>query len=131
MNNNERSGVIITALFFIGLVSVLSYTCNSCSSSTVNEHINPNITNSEYDGSVPCVEDYIKEHLNDPSSYESVEWTKVVKLDTSFARLYSGAQYATVAKYRAKNGFGALVLQKTMFYFTDYGKVVYAQNDNP
>jgi hypothetical protein len=56
---------------------------------------------SAWDGSNRYLVNLVKEHLNDPKSFEHV--------DTSYADM--GDHLIIKMKYRAKNGFGGLVLQ--------------------
>jgi hypothetical protein len=50
----------------------------SCGNNTAPKTI---IENSPYDGSVWQVENYIKQNLKDPDSYESIAWGNVIKVD--------------------------------------------------
>lgn len=63
-------------------------------------------TNSAWDGSIACVERYLKQVLNDPDSYEHVSTTVPSP---------SGPYWVVSSAYRAKNGFGGLILQRTTF----------------
>lgn len=68
------------------------------------------------DGTVWPVRNYLIRNLRDPGSYESVEWSKVVrKSDGSFAVRH---------RYRAKNGFGALNLEDRTFQLNTQCDVV-------
>ena len=62
----------------------------------------PKVYNMPSDGSVWQVKEYLKQNLNDASSYEPVSWTDVV--------LTQDNCYVVEHSYRAKNGFGALML---------------------
>lgn len=57
---------------------------------------------SKWNGSHYKLEKYIKENMNDPSSYEHVETKYAVKGDSTLI---------VVTKYRGKNAFGGVVLQ--------------------
>ncbi|EAU53567.1 hypothetical protein [Mariprofundus ferrooxydans] len=73
------------------------------------------VYNSSWDGSVSQIEDYLQRNLNDPSSLQIVEWSKVIK----------GGEYFMVrVKYRAKNAFGAYIIQNQIFSLDKTGKVV-------
>lgn len=71
--------------------------------------------NSGWDASVSQVQSYLKQNLNDPSSYEGVEWSPVQKTDTG---------YMVRHRYRAKNGFGALTVHQAIFYMDTSGRVL-------
>lgn len=60
---------------------------------------------------------YIKKHLKDPGSYKGVKWGTLQKTDTGYKINHS---------YRAKNSFGALVMETKTIYFNLEGKVTFA-----
>lgn len=60
------------------------------------------------------VESYLKSNLNDPESYDSIEWSKVA---------HEGQNYFVRHKYRAKNGYGALVIEHKLFVLNAKGEV--------
>lgn len=80
------------------------------------------VFNSELDGSVQQVRDYLKSHLNDRDSYEEVEWGNVIKVSTP------KHEYLVRHKYRAANGFGAKILKNQTFYLDKKGNVVGVQD---
>lgn len=90
------------------IVLLLLSSCNKKDSS-------PIVENSSYDGSVSQVKDYLNKNLKDPESYESIEWGAVKKTNDG---------YKVSHKYRAKNSFGALVIENTVFYLNSVGNVV-------
>ncbi len=73
---------------------------------------------SSYDGSFEEVKKYLADSLNDPRSVEYVEWSKVVMNEDG---------WNIRAKYRAKNGFGALITKEQIFTVR-HGKVAYARD---
>ena len=76
--------------------------------------------NSSWDGSVQCVDRYLRETLNDYQSAEYVEWSPVTKLD-----LNGESYWAVRLKLRATNPLGAKVLKETVFFIRN-GRVVHA-----
>lgn len=80
--------------------------------------LGPKPKNSEWDGSVQPVKDYLKANLNDYDSSEFVEWSPVVKT-------YRGKEpyWVVRLKLRAKNAFGAYILRDT-YYFIQMNQVV-------
>lgn len=76
------------------------------------------VENSAWDGSVQQVERYLKANLKDPDSYQSIEWSKVVKAD--------GGGFIVRHKYRAKNGFGGYNIEEQIFILDAQGKVLQA-----
>lgn len=73
------------------------------------------VQNSDWDGSVSQVEDYLSNNLKDPDSYESIEWFKVVEKSDG---------YYVKHKYRAKNSFGGYVINCQLFHLNRRGQVV-------
>lgn len=76
------------------------------------------VYNSSYDGSVSQVKEYLKNNLKDWDSYESVDWSEVVKTGRQ-------DQYYWMVrhKYRAKNSFGGYALENQIFYLDKEGNV--------
>jgi hypothetical protein len=72
------------------------------------------VENSAWDGSVFQVKRFLKRNLNNPGSYESIEWGNVKKTSEG---------YAVRHKYRAKNGFGGYVVEDQVFYLDFEGNV--------
>lgn len=69
---------------------------------------------SELDGSVKIVKDYLKSNAKDASSLDFLEWSKVT---------YSGENWVVRCKYKGTNSFGAIVTENIWFYIQD-NKVV-------
>jgi|GEM_PF-2535894 len=65
---------------------------------------------SEWDGSTPCVKDYLKGHLHDPGSVKYEFWSEPFEHD---------GYWAVRVKYRAKNRLGALVLEDKLALIQD------------
>lgn len=83
--------------------------------------LGPKPKNSEWDGRVDPVVEYLKNNLNDYDSSEFVEWSPVTKLDVK------GEPFWVVRlKLRAKNAFGGYILKNT-FYFIRQNRVVIAE----
>ena len=71
--------------------------------------------NNKWNGGVKQGEDYLDSTLRDPDSYESIEWSEVKeKADGYYVR----------HKYRAKNGFGGMVVTNQLFHLDFSGNVV-------
>lgn len=73
--------------------------------------LGPKPTNSAYDGNVAPAQEYLKQALNDYDSSEYLGWTNVQKT-------YIGSEpyWTTSARIRAKNAFGAFVVNEFTFY---------------
>lgn len=79
----------------------------------------PVVHNSEWDGSVSQVKKFLKNTLNDPDSYESVEWGNVVEDPTK------EGGYLVRHKYRARNAFGGMIMKHQVFKLDSLGNVYY------
>lgn len=69
---------------------------------------------SDLDGSVKIVEEYIKSIAKNASSVDFLEWSKVSNI---------GENWIVRCKYKGTNSFGALVTENAWFYIQD-NKVV-------
>ena len=83
--------------------------------------LGPKPKNSEWDGRVAPVVEYLKNNLNDYDSSEFVEWSPVTKLEVKGEPFW-----AVRLKLRAKNAFGGYILKDT-FYFIRQNRVVMAE----
>jgi hypothetical protein len=108
--------IIIISLAIVGYTTFFGDDSKKSSSSK------EAVINSELDGSVQQVEDYIKNNLNDPDSYESVSWSEVFKLNDT--KEIGFASYQVRHKYRAKNAFGGYVTEEKLFKLDYQGNVV-------
>ena len=75
------------------------------------------VQNSAWDGSVFQVKQWLKDNLDDPQSVDYVDWSPVSKSD--------GGNWMVRVKFRAKNAYGALILNNWVFYLDDLGQVLY------
>ena len=73
------------------------------------------VVNSGWDGSVQQVKQYLDKTLKDPASFEAIEWGKVT---------HTCDGYFTWVKYRARNGFGGMVISSQAFTLDKNGAVV-------
>ena len=69
---------------------------------------------SELDGSVKIVTDYIKSNAKDASSIEFLEWSKVISI---------GKNWTVRCKYKGTNSLGGIVTENAWFYIQN-SKVV-------
>jgi len=65
---------------------------------------------SELDGSVKIVKNFIKENAKDASSIEFLEWSKVSSL---------GQNWIVRCKHKGTNSFGAMVTENSWYYIQD------------
>lgn len=111
------TGCLIMAGLFIILVLMWSG-CPSGSSSSKKDIDtgNRNTSSSAWDGSVPCVEQYLKNTLRDPQSYKSYKWSEVEK--------NADGTYQVAHEYGAKNGFGGMVRETKLFIYNSKGEIL-------
>ena len=62
---------------------------------------------SAWDGSIACIESYLKTVMNDPDSYQHVSTTIPVA---------EGEYWVATSTFRGKNAFGALVVNTKELY---------------
>lgn len=62
---------------------------------------------SEWDGSVEIVEDFVKANAHDASSVKFLEWSKVSEF---------GSNWIVRAKYKGTNAFGGVITENAWFY---------------
>ena len=80
------------------------------------------VRNSGIDGSVWQAEQYLKERLKDPDSYQSIQWSKVQK---------HADGYRVSVMYRAMNGLGGMSVEAKRFELDDQGNVLEMQEIQP
>lgn len=104
-----------STLIVVAIIIILSFNwlTSRCSSEETHSEI---VYNAGSDGNVKQVEKYLKDNLNDPNSYQPIEWSKVVK---------NGSMFKVRHKYRAKNGFGALMIYNQVFTVDSIGNVIF------
>jgi len=78
------------------------------------KELGPRPENSSWDASVDCVKEYLQETLDDPSSVEYVGWSAVY-----IENINGMKSWAVRVKYRAKNSFGAYILQDQVALIRD------------
>ena len=100
-------------------ITIFIFTLYIIGANTDPNAISTPIENSEWDGSVAQVKQYLKRNLKDPDSYEGIEWSKVTKV---------GNQYKVRHKYRAKNSFGGYVIEEFIFTLNEDGNVISKKN---
>ena len=78
------------------------------------------LQNSSWDGSVYHVKENLKKGLKDPDSYESIEWSKVQKLDDG--------TFSVRHKFRAKNSFGGFTIENHIYTYDSSGSILSDKN---
>jgi len=105
-DSNKRGGCFRNILLFILILLFGLWVIGRCegSNSSTPENYNDNSTVHQIFAKNCLVDYYLKKNLKDAKSYEEVSYT------SSYS--YSKECYEVTVKYRAKNSFGALVLEK-------------------
>lgn len=115
MSKEKKTSTLKTVILIVLavlLVGFCSRDCDSSSSSTTTENYNDNSTTHQILAK-NYLKDYLKDNLKDAKSYEEVSYN-------SFYNSTKGC-YDVTLKYRAKNSFGAVVLEQVSgeVYFSD------------
>ena len=111
----------VTRSHYSGLIKIAFFnrpiSINIKEEKTEESTYSPTVTvkNNKWNGGVKQVEDYLKQTLRDPDSYESIEWSEVKRKDDGFYVRH---------KYKAKNGFGGYVITNQLFHLDFSGNVV-------
>lgn len=117
----KKAKINLALLFFMALIiiSIGIATCNSKES----QEATPKevVYNDEWDGSVRQVKEYLKDNLNDPNSYDAVEWSPVIQQPET-------KDFSVRHKYRAKNAFGATILFNQVFIMDSIGIIKSVQD---
>jgi len=71
-------------------------------------------------GTVVPVANYLKNNLNDPNSYQPIEWSRIIETDKGV--------YSVRHRYRAKNAFNALIVCDQVFSMDSLGNIINVQN---
>lgn len=108
-----KINIAMISIIAICIVCGIAIECND----TTPEPAKEIVYNSEWDGSVQQVKDYLKATLNDADSYSSVEWGIVVKNPQT-------KEFTVRHKYRANNMFGGKVLKHQLFLLDSLGTVI-------
>ena len=91
------------------------------------------VKQSSWDGSVSQVKDWLKAHANDPGSLQFVDWKLSERrnkpdLNNNF-HIDNHPVFYVIVQYRAKNGFGALMLHRGDFVLSPDGTILRANPD--
>ncbi|MBV9991314.1 MAG: zinc ribbon domain-containing protein [Alphaproteobacteria bacterium] len=123
-NQQSLKGCGIGCLVVLGFVLLVAMCSGSSSnnpstSTSIPDKPHEIVENSEWDGSVFQVKEWLNENLKDPDSLEFINWSPVQKTKTG---------YMVRAKYRAKNSFGGYVIENKIFILDSSGHVVSAMD---
>lgn len=104
-------------LVLVGFVLFLFIGARYCNSNSIDPTTEAKIESQykDFDNAVANVKEYLRNNLKDPKSYESVEWSEVVKRDDGGFKIRH--------KYRAKNSFGGYALENKVFFISQTGRI--------
>lgn len=123
MNPQEKKRAKINlALLSILAIIILCIGIATCNSKHEQENVPKEVVyNDEWDSSVKQVKDFLKSNLNDPDSYDAMEWSPVTQHPET-------KEFIVRHKYRSKNGFGATQIYNQMFIMDSTGVVTSVQD---
>ena len=107
----------LSLLAIIALIVVSVFAAGVFNDSTDPQEKEAVVHNDELDGSVRQITQFLKKNLNDPGSYESVEWGPVTENPHT-------KWFIVRHKYRAKNGYGATQIYNQIFTLDSLGTVL-------
>lgn len=114
--------IAVGGIAFLFLLAVFKALTEKSPPPSTEAHVNTDyaylheVSNSPWDGSVRQVEQYLKNNLKDPDSYQSIAWDKVSKMPNG--------TYVVRHKFRAKNSFGGFSVEDKLFFLDANGNVV-------
>ena len=114
MNGAFMQRIMAGFLIFCGLLVVGAVIYEDLSSSQV-KYSSASVRNSDWDGSVAQVKSWLKSNVKDPSSLEFIDWSPVTETENG---------YLVRVKYRAKNSFGAFVVEEKLFVLDSSGSII-------
>lgn len=115
IKSQSKKGILLKFFGLIAIVLCVYVVKNPDLQSSYDSRFDGAVKNSYFDGSVDVAERYLKNNLlRDPSSYESVTWSKVTK--------NSDGTYQVT--YHARNGFGGTGKETTTFIISSDGQRV-------
>ena len=116
LKRKKKTKKIVLILFTCFVVSAILGSLFG--NKTASASSQPIVFNSALDGSVYQVRDWMNNHANDAASIQYVKWYQVIENSSGFG---------VHCTFRAKNGFGAYILNDYDFRLDKDGNVVSAE----
>ena len=110
-------GLMALGLFVVGMAVLVTFVPRDAKPQPARAAVE----NSQWDGSVGQVKEWLGVNLKDPSSVQYIEWDTVQRL--------GGGGYSVRVKYRAKNSFGAYAVETKIFFLGADGTVTNCTDD--
>ena len=108
---------IVLAFIFIAALGWLIEKCSAPSEEDMLPHTKIELKSN---GTVVPVANYLKNNLNDPNSYQPIEWSRIIETDKGV--------YSVRHRYRAKNAFNALIVCDQVFSIDSLGNIINVQD---
>ena len=108
---------IVLAFIFIAALGWLIEKCSAPSEEDMLPHTKIELKSN---GTVVPVANYLKNNLNDPNSYQPIEWSRIIETDKGV--------YSVRHRYRAKNAFNALIVCDQVFSMDSLGNIINVQD---
>lgn len=120
---NKTKGWLFGA-FYILLFSLVFYMCNRVMDKSPDPTKSNVVVNNPYDASVWQVKGYLRDNLDNPGSYEGIEWSPVIDLGRAGSDRSTKHRYIVRHKFTAKSKDGLTVTNNWSFYLDDFGNVI-------
>lgn len=121
MTLKEKStGCITLIVLAIIIIYFLGWGFQKCSAPSGEDMLPHTKIELKSNGTVIPVVNYLKKNLNDPGSYQSIEWSRIIESDKDV--------YSVRHRYRAKNAFNALIVCDQVFSMDSLGNIINVQD---
>lgn len=117
MTLKEKTTGCIT---LIVLAIILGWALQKCSTPSEEDMLPHTKIELKSNGTVVPVANYLKKNLNDPNSYQAIEWSRIIETDKGV--------YSVRHRYRAKNAFNALIVCDQVFSIDSLGNIINVQD---
>ena len=108
--------IVLTFIF----IAVLGWLIEKCSAPSEEDMLPHTKIELKSNGTVVPVANYLKNNLNDPNSYQPIEWSRIIETDKGV--------YSVRHRYRAKNAFNALIVCDQVFSMDSLGNIINVQD---
>ena len=112
----KTTGCITLIVLAIIAIYVLGWGFQKCSAPSEEDMLPNTKVELKSNGTVVPVANYLKKNLNDPDSYQPIEWSRIIETDKGV--------YSVRHRYRAKNAFNALIVCDQVFSMDSLGNII-------
>ena len=114
------TGCITLIIFAVIAINILGWGFKKCSAPSEEDMLPHTKIEVKSNGTIVPVANYLKNTLNDPNSYQPIEWSRIIETDKG--------EYSVRHRYRAKNAFNALIVCDQVFSMDSLGNIINVQN---